>query len=424
MTQPSVNTPTKLNKLTKIIMLATCLPAMPSHAASFFDDKLNANILVAQGFQGINADDNAYAVENTDMSSGFQRIRVNIELSMQLHEAVSAFIDIGEEPNDFGSDDQFEISQDLAYIDIDLNTLFAYDPAFGQWTFRTGNIVSTVFDYRGYSDGAAVQTNPLIGNSPIDLVSAESGAQLLWQKAVSYGPIKSIKADIAMSVPTFFEDYGSDRGYNYYGHLGFSTNNDLDISLGWFISDLGDQVGQRDFSDIQTAGMIQGDGDNYNFAGSGSSSRDTHAGLLPGLDLTVLQLNAQYKMTDTTLIRAWAGTAKDDYRFIDDNNEQTVSSLAVGYEKNAAKMQFLALEASTGITENLYIAGRYSMVENTTAGVDDDNILTRAQLGLGWWLTNNTLVKAEYVKQTEESQSVGQIGDDWDGFSAEISVKF
>ncbi|XPF95449.1 hypothetical protein ACM9HF_05385 [Colwellia sp. RE-S-Sl-9] len=419
---------TKLMKSTRTLISTSVLAVGLTHsanAAEFFDGRVDAKVLLMQGYQSIEANAGAFENINTNMSSGFQRLRFNIELAVKINDYVTAYADLGEEPNDFGSDDQFEISQDLAYIDLDILGLADKADENTQWLFRAGNIVSTVFDYRGYSDGAAVQKNPLIGNSPIDFVTAESGIQTLWSKKIMGSTITKVNADVGLSVPTFFEDYGSDKGYNVFGRASINTNLGLDVGLGWFVSDLGDQVASREFANIQTAGLIQGDGDNYNFVSSGTNSRDTHAGLLPGLNANILQINAQYQASASTLLRAWAGIAKDDYSFVDSNGKQTVASKAIGYQEIESKIHYYAIEATQYIKpESLYLATRYSSITNASDGVSGDKDLTRFQVGLGWWVASGTLVKAEYVKQSEGNASAGQIGSDWDGITAEISVFF
>ncbi|QPG05442.1 hypothetical protein IT774_15295 [Salinimonas marina] len=392
-----------------------------------FDGKVKSNLYLAQGFQHIQADDGAFINQNTQMESGFQRFRFNLDVAVKVNDIVSAYIDLGEEPNDFGSDDQFEISQDLAYIDIALD-------GFEQWHYdqtklvvRAGNIVSTVFDFRGYSDGAAVQTNPLIGNSPIDFVTAESGAQVLWSHTPASTATATVYADAGITIPTFFEDYGPGRGYNYFGKVGVTGSEDgWGLSVAAFMSDQADQFNHREFDDIQTAGLIQGDGDNYNFAGSGSNARDTHAGLLPGLDARIYQLNAFYRPNQATLLRAWAGRASDEYRFADANNELTVASQARNFIRQDGSMQFYALEGSYYIVPSrFYLAARYSAADNTSSdAAGSDTLLSRSQVGLGWFITTGTLLKAEYVYQLEEVNSPGQIGADWQGVSVELSLKY
>ncbi|MCC5451330.1 hypothetical protein LMJ53_06230 [Rheinheimera sp. UJ51] len=406
-------------------LLCAGFSATPVDAAEFFDDRLKVNALFMQGFQNIEADPGAFDPINENMSAGFQRLRFNLELTFKITDDITAFVDLGEEPNDFGSDDKFEISQDFGYIDFNVLGLLKVTDTPHELHVKAGNIESSVFDFRGFSDGAAVQNNPLIGNSIADFVTAESGVQVAWAYKLQQYNIDKVNANITVTVPTFDEDYGDGRGYNVFGDVSVNTDFGLDLGIGWFVSDLGGQVGLRDFADIQVAGLIFGDGDNYNFVSSGNSSRDTHAGLLPGLNVTIVQLNSQYRLSENTLFRGWFGTAEDDYSFVDVNGNQAVATQGVAYAAISSKMRFFGLEASHYIIpDKLYLATRFSQVSNETEGVSGDTDLTRLQLGAGWWLAENTLLKAEWVEQREGANSAGQIGTDWGGFTAEVSVRF
>lgn len=360
-----------LNRKTYVAPLAAlgfsllCAPVNADKLDSW-QERVDANLYIAQGFQHIDAQHGAFAPANQTMQSGFQRLRFNLDAHIQVTDAVAIYVDVGEEPNDFGSDDQFEISQDLAFIDVEL--LPKGSPSL---TLRAGNIVSTVFDFRGYSDGAAVQTNPLIGNSPVDFVTAESGAQLRWAQAVPAWQAQWY-ADAGVTVPTFFEDYGDGRGYNYFGKLGLRTlASHWGVSLGWFFCHQGDQVGQRSFDQVQTAGLVQGDGDNYNFAASGSNARDTHVGLLPGLNTRLIQFNSYWQASASTLVRAWVGMGRDAFSFADTARRPTVASQASQFIRTDSELLFYALEVSHMlIADTLYIAGRYSAADNRSAWAD------------------------------------------------------
>lgn len=419
----------------RILPATTALVAVgasPAGAVELLDGRLMLDFFFAEAFQSVEADDGAFEAENTDTSSGFQRLRFNVSLTLEMTEHVTGFVDLGEEPNDFGGDDPFEISQDLGFIDVAL--LGLYDDATGgglsernEILFRAGNIVTTVFNYRGYSDGAAVQGNPLIANSPADMVTAESGIQLRATHALGLAAIETFNWDVGLTVPTFFEDFGPERGYNVFGRASVDTAPGLGLGFGWFTNNLGDQVGERPFGDIQTAEMLFGDGENINFPASGASARDTHSGLLPGLDATVFHVDGQYEAPFWPLtLRGWFGYARDDFSFVDGAGERTVRSQAVDFVEDESKERFFALEGSVDlIPDTVYAAARYTRVTNESDGVDEDeDTLARIQLGGGWWFAENTLLKGEYIHQNEEEDSPGQIGDDWDGFLVELSTRF
>jgi len=406
--------------------LGLSFASLPANAAELLDGRLKIDAFLAQGFQSLEADDGAFEAINTDTSSGFQRLRFNLGLTFEITDNITAFADLGEEPNDFGSDDPFEISQDLGFIDFDVPGLLGRPDDDTDVIFRAGNIVATTFEFRGFSDGGAVQGNPLIGNSPADIVTAESGIQVAASHELSGLPIERVNGDVALTVPTFFEDFGPERGYNVFGRISGETDFGLDLGFGWFVGNNGGQVGERDFGDIQTTGAVFGDGENYNFPGSGAGDRDTHAGIVPGLDVTVFQINAQYQPTFApATFRGWAGIASDDFSFIDAAGDQTVLSQGVDFVEEDSEMRFFGLEGSYDLLpDKLYGAVRYTRVVNESDGAGSDDVLDRLQLGAGFWIADNALLKGEYVMQNEGEDSPGQIGDDWDGFLAEISVSF
>lgn len=81
-----------------------------------------------------------------------------------------------------------------------------------------------------------------------------------------------------------------------------------------------------------------------------------------------------------------------------------------------------------GKTENFYIGGRYNTVDSEEkfgTNMADVNI-SRFQLGGGWFLTNNILVKGEYVNQQYEGYPTGNILEDgkFSGFIFEAVISF
>ncbi len=73
-----------------------------------------------------------------------------------------------------------------------------------------------------------------------------------------------------------------------------------------------------------------------------------------------------------------------------------------------------------GQNENFYIGGRY----NTVSSEDVD--IKRTQLGAGWFMTKNILMKAEYVNQTYDGYAVGNVLEDgkFNGLMVEAVISF
>lgn len=371
-----------------------------------FFKKVKLDGYLSQGLQSVEADSGAFDPEDANMSFGFNRFRFALGFSADITDNIHAFIELSEEPNDFGND--FTPHVDLAYVNIGLND---------NLTFQMGTIVTVLFNYRGYSDGAVVQGNPLIGNSPADMVTAAEGVKLIGE----YG---RVHWDLGVSSSDFGESFGGDRGQTYLGRASFDVSDSFGIGFGLASSDHGDQV-RNGSSDIIRAGLYQGDGDNYRFRSADNGGiRNTHAGLIPGLDTTALHIDAQYK-TDVMVIRAWAGHVEDDFSFADELGNPTVASQNVSFIERESEMDFYGVEGTYHIVpEQFYVALRYVTVSNESEGAGSDNELSRIQLGFGYQYADNVLFKAELVSQKEESSSAGQIGDDWNGFMLEASYTF
>jgi hypothetical protein len=123
------------------------------------------------------------------------------------------------------------------------------------------------------------------------------------------------------------------------------------------------------------------------------------------------------------LVRAWYGHLWDDYSFVDDAGDVTVASQAAGFAETASEVDFVGGTVAVDLTESVYVAARGTLVRNLSDWADADaNMLTRIQAGVGVRIQEVGLLKAEYVRQTEEASSPGQIGADWQGGLVELSV--
>ncbi|MDH7912884.1 hypothetical protein [Winogradskyella sp. SYSU M77433] len=78
-----------------------------------------------------------------------------------------------------------------------------------------------------------------------------------------------------------------------------------------------------------------------------------------------------------------------------------------------------------GKSENLFVGGRYNTVSAEIMGGDDINI-NRFQLGGGWFMTKNVLMKVEYVNQQYKDFPVGTLLEEgeFNGFMAEAVISF
>ena len=426
--------------LTSAIMLATTT----THASEYklFNDRLEVGFLALQGFQSIQADDGAFRPEDEDQESNFQRLRVNLQLKFHITDNIVADVDIAEEPNDFGNngDRDFSFHQDFGGIEFNLLGLANQASDDKNLTLRVGNIGAAPFQFKGFQDGADNQGNALVGNSPVDYATAENGAQLSFTQSLKTEFLESYNVTGHITGSSFGEQFQDGRGFNgrIQGTLNFTGG--FKVGLNFFQADQGDQLdfnadGVASLDGVTTTNYRFGDGENYNFSASGSGTRDTHVGIMPGLDMSIIQLNLAYQPNPNSSLIAMIGRAEDDFAFSNANGDilpgiTNFDATGARVESNEvveadSAVDFFVLEAQQYLVPGkFYIAGRYTNASNDTDGVSGEDTLERLQVGGGYWINNKTLWKAEYVDQDEEANSGGQIGGGFDGLITEVSVKF
>jgi len=442
------NTQSKTIKLGAIAAAVMAVSAPTTQAAEFLDGLAEVNFLALQNYQSIQAKDGAFRPADEEQSSGFGRLRVNLQLKFHITENITADIDIAEEPNDFGNngDRDFSFHQDFAGIEFELLGISGNAQDDSNLTLRLGNIGAAPFQFKGFQDGADNQGNALIGNGITDYATAENGAQLSYSKSFDSGLIRAYNIAGHMTTSSFGEAFQEDRGFNYRIQGTLEFDGGFKAGLNFFQANQGDQLrfvnGVASMDGLTTTNYRFGDGENYNFSASASSERDTHVGALPGLDQSIIQLNLAYQPNPNTSVIFMIGQTSDDYTFADAAGNAVAGITYLGTDgiadptgttfdsssviEGESKVEYYTLEAQHYIIPNkFYVAARYAEAENTSELIEQvDNKVERIQLAAGYWFNDKTLLKFEYVDQDEGVNSGGQIGAGFDGFTSEISVKF
>lgn len=425
----------------KASVFASVLAGSAVNAAELLDGRMEVGFLALQGIQSIQAKDGAFRPGDREQESGFERLRVNLQLKFHISDNIVADVDIAEEPNDFGNngDRDFSFHQDFAGIEFDLFGLAGAARDNTDLILRIGNIGAAPFQFKGFQDGADNQGNALIGNSPVDFATAENGIQLSYTESKLSGALTGWNVAGHITGSTFGEQFQEDRGYNLrlQGTLNFTGG--FKAGLNFFQADQGGQLrftsGVASLDGVTTTNYRFGDGENYNFSESGSSSRETHTGVMPGLDMSIIQLNLAYQPDENTSLIFMIGQATDDFAFSDAAGNIQAGNVyldGAGARQEAANVvaadsgiDYFVLEAQQYVVpKKFYVAARYANSTNKTDGVQNEDTLERIQIAAGYWIDKNTLWKFEFVDQDEEVNSGGQIGDGFDGFVSELSVKF
>ena len=392
------------------------------NAIDFFDGKLKLDLFFAQQWQsGIEVDEDAPGSlifpGDGSASSGFNRFRFALHLNAQITDSISAFIELAEEPNDFG--EVGEIENDLSWIQFDLNDKVAV---------RVGAVVPTTMNFIRYTDGAVVQDNPLIGNGVNDIITAEEGLWFTGTHEVDRG---TWDWNATVTTPSFFEDFSDDSGYNFTLRSSLVTKGGFGVGVGYFKS-TGDATCTTpttctSTSGVRAGGPLQGDGDPYSFAASPTGARNKHVGLAPGIDADAWQVDVMYKR-DKFTVHGFFGRVEDDFSF-------TAGDLASDggagvFSTTDAEYDFWGLFGKVDLSDKVYLAARFTATSNEADGITGGEELDRIQVAVGYWHGDSVLFKAEFVSQDEEAFSGGGVCTfgttdcDWDGFVLETSVVF
>src|SRR6056297_4275256 len=154
------------------LTLALIVSPLTVHAQSSDEESdypsldFGANIM--QSGQWLVVDDNNPGAIEGEFS-GFHQVRAGLNVTAQFSERANALIMIEAEPNDFGQNG-FAPAIDFAVLNLEVTD---------QLTLQTGTPVTGLINFRGFSDGPVVQGNPLIGNSPADMITAGQGVKLI-----------------------------------------------------------------------------------------------------------------------------------------------------------------------------------------------------------------------------------------------------
>jgi len=361
----------------------------PVHAQSEGEEdsspSLDVALNVMQSAQMLEVDDNNPYIrpELAGSHHGFHRVRAGVNIRAQFHDRMRALVMIESEPNDFGGLSGASIFQpqiDFAVLDLDLTD---------ELTLRVGTPVTGLMNFRGFSDGPVVQDNPLIGNSPADMITAGQGVKLIGD----YAPFGF---DLTVN-RGFGEDFSSERtGVNLIGNGRFEPSDRLGIGAGVATS-------TGDYGLV----FASGDGENYNFPGSGGAFRETHA-LMP--NETIVHLDARAS-TGSWSFDTWGGYAtEDDFLLYDGATYQAL---------------FAGIGAKYDLTSAVYVAGRFTYVNDQSEVVDDlgSTSVSRLQAGLGVRIFDAALLKVEGVRQVEGTNTaLSQIRNNWYGATTELSI--
>jgi len=229
------------------------------------------------------------------------------------------------------------------------------------------------------SDNARVIYNPFIGNYIMDSFSTEAFGEVTVQRNgfLAVAGLSNGKLNQNVTV-----NDNSDNKISFYGKLGYDNQISDDFRLrftgSWYLNNGtttgtwlygGDRAGGRYYHIMDE---LQG------------TSNDFEGRFNPRFkQMTALQFNPfiKYKGLEFFGILESVGNSEDEG---DGNFTQLAGELLYRF----------------GRTEQFYLGGRYNTVKGKSRDSDPENIeISRINVGGGWFLTQNVIVKLEYMNQ-------------------------
>jgi hypothetical protein len=314
-----------------------------------------------------------------EISNGFNLATANLHLGAQLADGIqvnlTTYLSSRHHPEAWVKGGYVQI--DKSPLDVEaLHTLMEYV------TVKAGHFEINYGDahFRRTDNGNAIY-NPFVGNLIMDAFTTEIGGEVLFRHPSGV---------LAMVAMTGGEIQGSvlrpdDRAPSFYGKLGFDRQleEDLRVRLTGSVYTTSKSLNNTLFSGDRAGSRYYFVMENTTASAAGNF---TSGRFNPGLrsEVTAMVLNpfvkaggleffgtlerAEGKAANEADTRVWTQLAGEAiYRFYQD--------------------------------ESLFVGARYNTVSGELAGSGADVSINRFQLGGGWWLTPQMVLKAEYVNQ-------------------------
>jgi predicted chitinase len=338
--------------------------------------------------------DHEASVELVELNHNFNLPTANLSLTAKLAPGIQLYMN-----NYLSSRHHNEAWVEGGYLTIDqLPFLPAANSIMEYLTIKAGVMNPNYGDAHFYrSNNAAVLNNPFVGNWIMDNFTTNPGIEFMYRNK---GFLALVGTNNGRMNYGRGNDIGEDLVFNWKLAYDTDINEDLRIRAsfsgyhvgeghsGSYLWD-GDRAGARYYNVMQTA---DAEGDNFRSGrwspGSGQSEMNSYMANLfvkfHGLEVFGIYENMK-------------GVKRDE----DQHYTQT------------------ALQAIYRIG-SFYVGTRLNKVSD-----NEDSKVTRTNIGGGWYMTNNVLVKLDYVNQEYEGPAHGAIdGGNFNGLVLEAAISF
>lgn len=357
------------------------------------------------------------------LSPGFNLATANLRLDVQLEDGIRIVLE-----NYMSSRHHPEFWVKGGYIQVDKLPMFGSPQWFTDYvTVRFGHFGINYGDQQfRRSDNANTFHNPFVENYIMDAFATEIGGEILVR------PLKNVFIMAGMTnglLDMDVRDHGDIRkNPSILGKIGYDSQISDDLRLRLSASAYhnagttrntlyaGDRAGSRYyfvmepefFRNFRAGGAV---------TASTTANRFASARLSPDFtsNVTSFMINPFVKFRGFEFFGTYEmsqGRNASEFAADGENRE---------FNQVAGEVIYRFLDR-----EQLFVAGRYNRVSGRLAGYTNDISVERTQLAIGWYTTENLLVKLEYVTQRYNDFVATDFrnGGQFDGFMIEAAVAF
>jgi len=355
-------------------------------------------------FQAVDHE-NSGAVDLIEIGSNFNLATANLDLDVALYDGIRmhlrTYLSSRNHPEPYVKGGYFQIDK-LEFIKPGfMEDIMKYA------TIKVGHMENNYGDaHFRRTDNAQAIYNPFVGNLIMDGFTTEVGAEVYYQRDGFIGMVGFSNGKLNQSV-----DKPDTGGASFLAKFGYDKqiNDDLRFRLTGSIYNTGkvansylysaDRAGSRYYLVLEPT-----------TATTKSSFRSGRYDPRLSNQITAIMFNPFVKYKGLEFF----GTV-----------ESAKGKGAAEPEKRTANQYAAELIYRFGNTENFYVGGRYNKVDSEDISGSDVDI-SRFQLGAGWFMTRNILLKAEYVNQKYDGFNVGSILNEgkFNGLMAEAVISF
>lgn len=397
--------------------------------AKFDGIKLRFGAGFTQQFQVLNHSNNpdtGAAFKLKPITGGFGTAMANLMMDVQLEDGVrlnvTSYLSARHHNETWikGGYIQFD---NLGFLGVS-----ALDDIMKYLTIRVGHMEVNYGDaHFRRSDGGATIQNPFIDNYIIDAFATEIGGDLLFRHSgflalvgVTNGAIKG-SVDVVNQTPI---DQDTSKSPAFLFKVGYDDKVTENVRVR--VTGSGYMI-----SSAQSNTLFWGDrtGSNYWMVmepnGASYTANAWSGRLNPGMSdkVTAFQFNAFVKAGGLEVFGTYE-TAKGR-----GPNDKDLSGDPTGKTALDRKFNQIAADAlfRFGANENFYVGGRYNMVKgNFITSSTTEQSVDRISVAAGWFLTDNIMLKGEYVTQSYKDFPKKDIRSEgkFDGAVFEATVGF